>query len=233
MSQCLTLGRDDCFCVSTRCSWESWVCCPDSITDKQYVFDAVNFFRERDISFLWPVYDDNDSSILEAAGLVYGGSLEGMTLNPHNADMTRANPEVKIRQVMNQNDARQWANTAWRAFSSFGEDSEDTTENYYAMFDAFLNDKNFSLYLAELDNKPAGTFMITHEDSVTGVYYFATLHEHRRKGVAASMMSEICRLSGDKNISLQATPMGRPFYRSFGFDELGEIRVYSTEPGIF
>ena len=46
------------------------------------------------------------------------------------------------------------------------------------------------------------------------------------------MMSEICRLSDGKQIALQATPVGVPFYKSFGFEDLFAIKVYSTEPDV-
>ncbi|MBQ6773609.1 MAG: GNAT family N-acetyltransferase [Synergistaceae bacterium] len=233
VSQSLTLGRDECFCVSTNCSWESWVCYPDSINNAQEIRNAVDFFKARDISFMWPLYDDNDSKLLEQSGLVYAGKLEAMTLEPDKAVTNKANPDVIIKPVTNHELAGQWAETAWSAFSSFGEENEETSANYYAMFDAFLSHENFSLYLAYLDDKPAGTFIITHEKALTGVYYFATLHEFRRRGVAASMMREICRLSDGKTIALQATPMGFNFYKGFGFEDLFAIKVYSTEPDIF
>ena len=155
-----------------------------------------------------------------------------MSLETDKAITDKANPDVVIKPVTTRELSRQWAETAWSSFNSFGEENEETSANYYAMFDAFLNDKNFSLYLAFLDDKPAGTFMITHEKFLTGVYYFATLHKFRRMGVAASMMSEICRLSQGKPIALQATPVGVPFYKSFGFEDLFAIKVYSTEPDV-
>ena len=42
--------------------------------------------------------------------------------------------------------------------------------------------------------------MLVDEPDSTGVYYFATIPEMRRKGVARSMMNEICRLSRGKKI---------------------------------
>ena len=75
--------------------------------------------------------------------------------------------------------------------------------------------------------------MLNHGTDSNGVYYFATIPEQRRKGVARSMMNEICRLSNGKKILLQATPMGLPFYKNFGFKELCKIPVYSDSDDVF
>ena len=233
VSKVLTLSHNQCFCVSTNCSWESWVCYPDSITNPEDVERVVKFFRENNISFMWPLFSDDESSckILEASGLVYAGKLEAMTLRPDKAIKTRVNPDVKFRLVDDSKLARVWADNAFKAFSEG--DEEGTPENYYALVNSFVESENFMLYLAELDDKASGVFMITREEKLTGVYYFATLPELRRRGIAASMMNEICRLSGEKIITLQATPAGVPFYKSFGFDDLFAIKVYSTEANIF
>ena len=229
VSKSLNLNQNS-FCVSTGCSFESWVCYPDSLINSEDVKRVIEFFAANNISFMWPLYDDNDSTLLESSGLLYAGKLEAMTLDPCKAIVEKVNHSVSFKQVTTCELSREWAQTAWTGFDCGG---DGVSENYYALVEAFMNDPKFSPYIAELDNKPAGTFIITHENALMGVYYFATLPELRRSGIAASMMNEICRLSEGKTITLQATPSGVPFYKSFGFDDLFAIKVYSTESDIF
>ncbi|MBQ2617509.1 MAG: GNAT family N-acetyltransferase, partial [Synergistaceae bacterium] len=169
------------------------------------------------------------NNILEAAGLLHAGHLEAMSLEPTHAVRDRVNPSVKMRAVTRETFV-QWANCEWSAFE-YGE-GEPSAE-YLALVKAFSSDESMSMYIAEIDGHDAGAFLVTDEVELMGVYYFATKPEFRRKGVAASMTSEICRLSGGRKIVLQATPSGVPFYRAFGFEDLGAIEVYSTRADIF
>ena len=229
VSESMKLGDNGGFCVSTNCASENWIYYPERITGMKTVKEAVKFFADRNISFMWPVYDGGQE-ILTEAGLLYAGDLAAMSLEPANISPDTDN-NITFEPVITPEQSREWAVTAWH---SFGGGIDDTPENYFALVDAFRHDgENLSLYLARNDGKCAGTFLITHEAALMGVYYFAVVPEIRRKGIARAMMNEVCRLSGGKKIVLQATPSGRPFYRSFGFDELFMMPVYSTESDIF
>lgn len=215
------------FCVSVKCELESWVYCPDKI-NKDICDKVIKFFAGRE-SFMWPVYNNADTKFLDDSGLFYAGDLIAMSLNPDNAVTSKANPNIKIERVINN--SREWAFTAG---ISFGSQENEITRNYINFISAMNQDRtNLALYLAKLDNKPAGTFLLTRKN---GVYYFGVKPEFRRMGVAAAMMSQICKLSNlhDRNIiTLQATPAGYKFYKSFGFSELFAIKVYSPEKEIF
>ena len=228
VSESITLGQHGGFCVSTNNEFENWVYFPETVKDTETVKAAAGFFRERGETFMWPVYDGG-SEILEASGLLHAGHLEAMSLEPSHAVRDRVNPSVKVRAVTRQT-SEQWASCAWSAFE-YGEG--EPSGEYLALVEALCNDADMSLYVAELDGHDAGTFLVTHEPELMGVYYFATKPEFRRKGVAVSMMNEICRLSKGRKIVLQATPSGVPFYEAFGFEDLGKIEVYSTVADIF
>ncbi len=229
VSETMKLGNNGGFCVSTNCALENWIYCPERITDRKTVEDAVKFFDDRNISFMWPVYDGGAETLTEA-GLLYAGDLAAMSLNPanitHNTDST-----LTVEPVITPEQSEEFARTAWH---SFGGGIDDTPDSYFALIDALSHDReNLSLYLARKEGKCAGTFLITHEAALMGVYYFAVVPEMRRQGIAGEMMKEVCRLAEGKKIVLQATPSGRPFYRNFGFKELFFIPVYSTESDIF
>lgn len=211
--------NDESFCVSTGTYSENWIYCPNP--EKVNVNEALNFFRERNISFMWPVHDPE--SLCHYSDLIYAGDLTAMTLEPERE--YEANPSVTFRQIKTHDDVSLWAKTAWH---SFGGEYDDVPENYYAFVDALIQDENLSLYLAFHDAKPSGTFLNT---IMGGIYYFGVIPEMRRKGIARAMMNEICR--HNTQVLLQSTPSGYAFYKSFGFNELFRIPVYSTESDIF
>ena len=212
------------FCVSTGCSFESWVYYPARVTDPEMVKNVMKFFDDEKISFMWPVYNGGER-ILEECGLVFAGNLTAMSYTPPQ----NLNPESNLRVY--ETDSVAWAQTAWHGF---GGEAFGTPMNYYNLVEALFNDKdNLKLYLTECEGENVGTFLTTLEKDLIGVYYFATIPEYRRQGVARVMMNEICKLAYGKTIVLQATPAGLPFYKKFGFEELFLIPIYSTESDIF
>ena len=212
--------NDESFCVSTGTYSENWIYCPNP--ERVKVNDAVNFFRERDISFMWPVYD---SESLRHSGLIYAGDLTAMSLESNHVPESESDSHITFMRIESHEHSALWARTAWH---SFGGEYDDVPDNYYAFADALTEDENLSLSLALHDGKPAGTFLTT---IMGGVYYFGVIPEMRRRGIAREMMNDICR--HNTRVLLQSTPSGYAFYKSFGFTELFKIPVYSTESDIF
>ena len=229
-SEMLALGDDEGFCVSTCCDFESWVYYPANIEDEALVNEVIRFFRERNISFLWPVYDGG-KKILENAGLLYAGDLTAMTFDSKFADTLHMNHDVTFELITSADGANRFASNVWLGFDG----SADTMpENYCKLMEGLSEDQeNLCMYIAKYCGEDAGTFLVTNEPELMGVYYFSTLPIFRRMGIARAMMNEICRLSSGKRIVLQSTPSGVFFYRSYGFDELFKIAVYSIEADVF
>ena len=217
VSKNINLGDNGGFCVSTGCDFESWVYYPERVRSSEVVERAIKFFRENKISFVWPLYDGGEK-FLEDSGLLYAGSLTGMIYEPmpgsQEGDCNKTLP------------ANEWARIAWRGF---GGKVDGIPENYYKFVDALGKEPSFTLsaYMS------CGSYLLVNEPDATGVYYFATVPEMRRKGVARAMMNVICSLSKGKKILLQSTPSGLPFYKSFGFVELCKIPVYSDASDVF
>ncbi len=227
VSKNLILENNKGFCVSTGCDFESWVFYPEKINSYEVVEDVIKFFQDNKISFVWPLYDDGEK-FLERAGLIYAGDLTAMSFEPGKNSYNGHDEKILIKRC---NDHKIFAQTVWQGFN--GEINE-IPEKYFAFIEALNNyTKNFSLYIAEYENQNVGTFLITHGENLTGVYYFATLPKFRRKGVARAMMKKICELSIGKKIVLQATPSGLNFYKNFGFEKLFNIPVYSNETDVF
>ena len=227
VSESMRLTETGSYCVSTGTYSENWVYFPEDITNHEAVNVAVNFFREREEEFMWPVYSGG-GKLLENAGLIYAGDLAAMSLEPDRVRIVDDRQDVKIYR---SDDYEEWAIISWLGF---GGSDEDFPENYCDFVKALSEQRErVSLYSAKYEGENAGVFLLTNEAEMRGVYYFAVVPEFRRRGIARAMMNEICRLSEGKRIVLQSTPMGEKFYRSYGFGELFRMRVYSTEEDIF
>lgn len=219
-----TLSLDKGFCVSTGNEFENWVYYPDRVNDPEAVKKALSFFAERDEAFMWPVYNGGDEA-LSKGGLLHAGQLRAMKLKQRRT--VKTDQSITVRPAKS---ADEWASCEWRAFE-YGSDT--VSREYIELSRAFFDDDRVSLFAAEKSGSIAGAFMTTNEADLIGVYYFATVPEYRRQGVATAMMNTICSLSEGKPAVLQAAPAGVPFYKAFGFDDLGAIEVYSTIPNIF
>jgi len=216
------------FAVSTGCDIESWVFYPERVKDIKIAERVINFFKEQKVSFMWPVYDGGEK-ILEDSGLIYAGSLTGMSLENQLGMRNEELGMKKEKTFLTPNSSLltdSWARTAWHGF---GGEIDDVPEKYFELVKSFSENKYFSLHNHE--NK--GSFMLVDEPDSVGVYYFATVPEERRKGIAREMMTKICEFARGRKIFLQATPAGLPFYKNYGFEELCKIPVYSTTSDVF
>ena len=206
---------DDSFCVYTNTNSENMIYDPDCMIDTESV---MKFFNERDASFMW--FTRNAES-LRHSGLIYTGDLIAMSLESKHESKYESNPEIEVRRINSHSDSELWARTAWRAFGSEG----DVSDNYYAFVDSLLDDsENLSLWLAFHEGHASGTLLTT---IMGGVYYVGVVPEKRRKGIAREMLNEICR--HNTRLVLQATPSGYELYKNFGFNELFKIPLYSNE----
>lgn len=229
VSETLPLG-DGGFCVSTNNESENWVYYPASVTSHEVARMVMDFFYDKGEFFMWPVYDGG-AEVLREEGLLYAGELTAMSLDPKDADMSHVNKDVTIERVTSRDQARLWARTAWH---SFGGGADDTPEDYYEFAEALSEDEEgVSMFIALLKGEAAGTFMITHEAELMGIYFVGTLPEFRGRGIASSMLKEVCGLSRGKEIVLQATPKGEKVYNSFGFKALFKMPVYSNAEDLF
>ena len=224
-SESLTLGDSGGFCVSTRTEEENWIYFPERVNDSETVRKAAEFFRERNETALWPVFDGGNE-ILTEGGMFHDRQLRAMSLDSGCSVSIRGNESVTFKAVTTREDSLRWAKSAWLGFDYGG---DEPSEDYCEFAGNLTGCRDFVVCVSVLNGRDAGTFIAVNDDAgLTGVYYFAVIPEMRRKGVAVSMMNEIRRLSQGKKIVLQATESGVPFYSAYGFKDLGGIDVYST-----
>ena len=84
---------------------------------------------------------------------------------------------------------------------------------------ALLERDGFDVFLARRGGTPAGACMTVDDPrGGGGVYWVATLPEHRSRGVARALMHAALHRLDNGPVSLVATAAGEPLYDSLGFE---------------
>lgn len=220
------------FCLSTGSdsASENWVFFRGTVEDEAVVRTALRFFEACGLPFVWPLLGGGEE-VLAGSGIREAGRLLAMA---RSCDRLVSKEDVRIvfEPVRDDAEADRWADAMWLGF---GADSAAPGKTS-ALVREMRTDGALRLVTARIDGQGAGTFLLALDPSAAGVYYFAVPPRFRRRGVATAMMVEILRLArreGRSRIVLQATPAGVPFYRSVGFEPLGELPLFSASTDVF
>ncbi|GAA0695982.1 hypothetical protein GCM10010193_58330 [Kitasatospora atroaurantiaca] len=82
----------------------------------------------------------------------------------------------------------------------------------------------YRAWLGRVDGRPAGGCMTYDDGETVGVYWVATLPEHRSQGIARAAVAEALAAHPGRVTTLVATLLGEPLYRRLGFTEQGVTR---------
>lgn len=232
-------GGGFCLFTGSDSASENWVFRRGSAPDEEAVYAALRFFEacaagEGAAPFIWPLPEGG--GVLPRFGLPERGRLLAMSrgcLDPA-ASADGGNPEVSFVPVSDEADAERWAEAMWKGFGA----GPGAPGNLRVLVRGMRADGALKLVTARIEDRDAGTFLLASapSSSAAGVYYFAVLPGYRRRGVATAMMAEILRIArrgGKRQVLLQATPSGVPFYRAAGFGALGEIPLFSASDDVF
>lgn len=232
-------GGGFCLFTGSDSASENWVFRRGAAPDEEAVYAALRFFEacaagEGAAPFIWPLPEGG--GVLPRFGLPERGRLLAMSrgcLDPA-ASADGGNPEVSFVPVSDEADAERWAEAMWKGFGA----GPGAPGNLRVLVRGMRADGALKLVTARIEDRDAGTFLLASapSSSAAGVYYFAVLPGYRRRGVATAMMAEILRIArrgGKRQVLLQATPSGVPFYRAAGFGALGEIPLFSASDDVF
>ncbi|PRY02418.1 GNAT family N-acetyltransferase [Allonocardiopsis opalescens] len=92
---------------------------------------------------------------------------------------------------------------------------------------ALLGDAACAFLSARREGADAGCCLLLRTAGATGVYWVATLPEHRSRGVGRAIMAAAIARSPDLPLALCATAAGEPLYRSLGFTRVAESTWWS------
>jgi len=94
---------------------------------------------------------------------------------------------------------------------------------------ARLDDDRIRTHGLAVDGRPVCVAMTLALDDDLGIHYVATEADHRRRGLATLLLTEVmdrARADGMRTATLQASPDGRPVYRHMGFREVGVLHGF-------
>ena len=221
-------GSDLALATGTDAASENWAFfppCASRAIDEKVVKQVCCFFADLELPFIWPLFPEAaaEGRVLEESGMFARGELLAMerAIFPTEKDSSLASLTFEINKEPDI-----WAETTWMAFGS----PPGAPGSFMDLARGLRDSKGFCLVLAKKGDLPVGTFMLTLSGGSAGIYYFATLPQERKKGVGDAMLHEIARLAfemGCSILTLQATPIGAPFYASRGFEPLFRLPVYS------
>ena len=232
-------GGGFCLFTGSDSASENWVFRRGAAPDEEAVHAVLRFFGECTTGegaapFIWPLPEGG--GVLPRFGLPERGRLLAMSrgcVGP--ADTADSGgPEVSFATVSDEADAERWAETMWQGFGA----GPGAPGNLHVLVRGMRADGTLTLVTARIEGQDAGTFLLASDPSspAAGVYYFAVPPRYRRRGVATAMMAEILRIvrrGGKRQVLLQATPSGVPFYLAAGFGALGEIPLFSAGDDVF
>ncbi|WP_395296116.1 GNAT family N-acetyltransferase [Kitasatospora hibisci] len=94
--------------------------------------------------------------------------------------------------------------------------------------EALLDEPGLRAWLGRIDGAPAGACLTYDDGRATGVYWVATLPEHRSRGVGRAVLeTALAGAHPDRPATLVATVLGEPLYRKLGFTEQGRTHWWT------
>lgn len=191
---------------------------------------ADKFFREAHIPFVTPQLPGTPDNIIKELDLMGLRVQEVYTAMYAKGEPTKSvKSQGQLTEAVDEHLSCEWAQGAW-----FGFGGEKPFPASYANFAQYLSKrKDNKLFYLRQDGKAVSTALLHYSKYACGLYYFATLPEYRRKGLAKKLLKAIepAAYSRHPHFVLLATEEGLPFYLDFGFTVITKIpiRSYSKE----
>lgn len=161
---------------------------------------------------------------LTRSGFVPVLGLSYMALN-NDASSWRVRDDLAVVRVGSQAEMDAFSEVQSRGFF----ETEESYRRWHPWLKA-ANDRNLEnssqqFYVGRLSGEPVGTALTVFDGALTGIYAVATLAQHRRQGVGATIMQQAirdARAIGRDQIILQVTQDSfvERFYEHLGFRRL-------------
>lgn len=167
---------------------------------------------------------------LEKAGFTRTIGLSYMTLGERLPEWKVRN-DLTIECAETQEQMDLFSNVQSRGFNETQESFDRWHPWLKAANDRNLKNKNQLFYVGRLNGEPVGTVLTVFEGETVGIYAVATLPQHRKKGISATIMRqaiEDAKKRGAKIITLQVKQDSyvEDFYRHLGFQRIFATGMY-------
>lgn len=100
---------------------------------------------------------------------------------------------------------------------------------------SLLDAQGWQAWLATYRGSPASACLTFDHGGVVALYWLVTTSEHRSRGIARAVLSQVMRHHRGRDMVLVPTEDGRPLYDSLGFVEVGRgdlhTRTNAEAPG--
>lgn len=180
-----------------------------------------------------PDWTSNSNALIESEKI---SDLTYMSANSNVINDWKTNSAIETKKVLNDSDLELFSIVQSRGFC-------ETDEIYNEWF-PFLRNKNFEgirfnnqhFFIAYIENKAVGTCLIIDSDNFYGIYAVATLPEHRKKGIATSVMKSAlanCLNVKIQNLTLQTikNSNAEKLYLHLGFEKDFNCQILKNNNG--
>jgi GNAT superfamily N-acetyltransferase len=177
---------------------------------------AEAYFERAKLPFAFTVRSDREAACAEAlvaAGYERQEEMPGMVLLPIR-DGSQPIEGLEVREVATRQDLESFQETALEGFGF------PRQLGRLFITEQFLEKPGAKLYLGLLHGEPVCTSSLVPTPGIAGIYWVATLPEHRKRGLGEAITWAAVRggmESGCATASLQASEAGAPVYARMGF----------------
>ena len=195
-----------------------------AVAGSALVAHAESFFGTFARGFSVKVRDNGDDDdlrdALQAAGLEQFGSPVPQMLILGPLPDHKGVDGIVVERVDNEAGIADCVTVNAEAYATYGMPAEVLPE----LFDnaaALVNDAAAHVVVARRDGAAIATAMIFESDGVASVQWVGTVSSARGSGLGALVTTTVTNLAfehGASSVTLQASPMGEPIYRSLGYE---------------
>ncbi|MDQ2968114.1 MAG: GNAT family N-acetyltransferase [Actinomycetota bacterium] len=142
---------------------------------------------------------------------------------PSSADTTP--PELEIVRAATAQEVEEVEAVSVRGFGN----EDDTIEPGTIHPPAILDEPRMVMWLGRVEGKPVGAAMSYRTDEAVGIFGVTTIASMRQRGYGTALTR--AAMLGDSGLPsiLAPSPEGEGVYRRLGFEQVGELRIWSRQ----
>jgi ribosomal protein S18 acetylase RimI-like enzyme len=139
------------------------------------------------------------------------------------ADETPA--ELEIVRIATAQEVEELEAVSVRGFGN----EDDTIEPGTIHPPAILDDPRMVLWLGRVEGEPVGAAMSYRTDEAVGIFGVTTIASMRRRGYGSALTRAAMLVDTGLPSILAPSPEGEGVYRRLGFEQVGELRIWSRQ----
>lgn len=199
--------------------------------------EASSFFASERMPFTWWISPGEDA-LTESGEVALAGFPLQCSPPAMHLSLREGKPPLslssgtEITLCRTSGEAVEWSTCSLEGFGSGREHRKAFSAFAASMTEEPVRDR-FRLLTLSFRGRPAATALLTLPGKTAGLFYFSVMPEFRRLGLGKELLEttlEEARSAGCSAVTLQASPMGFPLYRKYGFRECGQFLVHSPHP---